>query len=102
MSLSVAVAETKIPTPCGILSSRNDRSQAVQPCKLGGDTRFDWPATVPFGRWWLAPFFLGPFSVLRGIGRNRLRQRSQVLETPRASLAGRLRDFATNRHEECG
>ena|SRR5437868_177737 len=53
MSISAAIAERNVRTPYGILFSRNDHPQAVQPCKLGGDAPgFDWPvpgqASVPF------------------------------------------------------
>jgi hypothetical protein len=48
--------------------------------------------------WGLAPFFLAPVPVL-GTGQAPLQTAEPVPWPPRAGLATRLSDFATNRHE---
>ena len=48
--------------------------------------------------WGLAPFFLAPVPVLEA-GQAPPQTAEPVLQAPRAGLATRLRDFATNRHE---
>jgi hypothetical protein len=48
--------------------------------------------------WGLAPFFLAPVPVLRA-GQAPPQTAEPVPWPPRACLAWRMRDFATNRHE---
>ena len=63
------------------------------------------PAGSPLGPspycWGLAPFFLAPVPGL-GAGQAPPQTAEPVPWAPRAGLATRLRDFATNRHELCG
>jgi hypothetical protein len=63
------------------------------------------PAGSPLGPspycWGLAPFFLAPVPGL-GAGQAPPQRAEPVPWAPRAGVATRLSDFATNRHELCG
>jgi len=50
MNTSAAIAETKIKTHCGILSSRQDHTKGARPRKTGGDTPADGDPCVAFAQ----------------------------------------------------
>jgi hypothetical protein len=86
MNVSAAIAETEGRIHCGILSSRHDHVKGARPRKRGGDAPGrGWPGVQAGG--------LAARSV------NILFKDAPSLAPPRACLAWRLRDFATNRHE---
>jgi len=86
MSAPAAMADTKIRTHCGILSSRQDHTKGARPRKRGGD----------------APGCGGPASrqgARPSVRQHTVSRMSPSLTIPHACLAWRLRNFWANRHQ---
>ena len=80
MNVSAAIADTKIRTHCGILSSRQDHTKGARPRKRGGD--------APDGG-----------RARRSVGQHTVSSMPPSLTAPRARLACRLGGFVTTPRE---
>ncbi len=126
MNASAAIAETEVRIQCGILSSRHDHAKGARPRKRGGDApgrgghgvqagglavrsvNILFQVCLPPSRarlWSLPrPLLQGGSPLVKSPRRGRTpfetpRRDVPRLVAPRACLAWRPRDFATNRHE---
>ena len=80
MNSSAAIADRKIKTHCGILSSRQDHTKGARPRKRGGD--------APDGE-----------RAHRSVSQHTVLSMPPSFTAPRARLAWRLGGFVMNSHE---